>query len=185
MNENILTQFERAKVAVQEIETKRAAHLQRIDEVEARLVQAMSKDNLRERAAVFFTEGSAVNSVQSMKDELRTLQSERELYDEEITRRKEVVDALRGEHSGKIFDGLRERDRAIKRRMAEALVALAKAARDETALVDEISRQDGQPTAEFRVMRPPWVGFLSDGNSFINSWLRELREHYPNVRVEK
>jgi hypothetical protein len=187
MSDDIFTRRAQLKESVTEIETRKQEHLRRIEEKENELRERLSFSNSQSeerRAELFFeTGGAQAQDIESLEAAIRKLEQQTRLFDVEIARRRRVVDALEGEYRDAVFAKYKSFDNENKQQMAEHLIGLAKCFAAEIEMVDEIQRADTTPPPCFRVMRPGFVGRLDDPNSFVASWLRELKSYYPRVKV--
>lgn len=187
--ESIVEEYQRAKCALSEIENKKVLHQREKDETESEWLRLRSRpreEQLTERAQAFFSDEKFPTEIEDLQQKLRGLHEKDPLFDVELKRRKNQVEQLRGRYSRYLWESkFKMRDLDIKERMLNALLQLAKAGADEVQLVEDIRDLDGQPPGEFRPMRPQFVGRLGDPNSFIEMWLRELREYYPDVAAKE
>jgi hypothetical protein len=175
-----------AKAAVDEIQTKKRAHLRTIEEKENALLGSVNREQAQaaQAAAFFRDEPGALVSIVDLENDLRRLHSQLPLYDAEIKNREQALAALASEYQAAIWVPLKPKDDANKREMAEALIKLAKCCAAEVDLIDEMLQADTRPPAAFRIMRPTFVGTLNDPNAFVNLWLRELAQYYPHIKVK-
>ena len=174
--------FLAAKRAKVEMIEREVAQLSEIESLEQQYntLRSRTHDDLEQRAEAFFNGGGT--DAQSLEGKLRKLHAELPLFAVEIKRRQAVADGLRGAHSQLFFaEKIQARDLIVKKNMGQALIDLAAACEAESNLVAEMLDNDCQPPAAYRTMKVLFVGTLRDQNSFINGWLRELRQYYPEI----
>lgn len=185
---DIFKRHDEARAAVTEIEQKKRAHLRMIEEKKKQLLQLRStnrEEAQAQAAAAFFrNEPGASISIVDLENDLRKLHSQTPLFDVEMKTRQRALAALSSEHQAAAWKPLKVKDDANKAAMAEALISLAKCCAAEYEIEEEMRQAETVPPAEFRIMRPTLTGSLKDPSSWINLWLRELREAYPHIKVK-
>jgi hypothetical protein len=181
--------FKEGKAAVAEMQQRKSNHEQEIetreDELRSRKAR-LATASITERAEAFFKNADAGKDTRTLESELQALREQAPLYDVQIERLEAEASRLRRDHTNHFYAAtIRDRDIRIKTDMAREFILLATACDAEASLIDEMVQADAMTPKAFRSMSPPFIGRLSDKSSFVEGWLRELREHYPDLKIER
>lgn len=122
-----------------------------------------------------------VHESSGLMGEIHELEHRREVIETAIEMQCQIVDRVRGPYSLLLNESQRARHREIVSRIAKGVREVATGFDDEIRLFDELTQAEA--AVMLRPMRVNIIGSLRDQNSVATFFIRELKQHFPEINL--